>query len=325
MNYQAFEEALRNNNRVEHWTDPFKEWNNPTASWNTYQEQSTKEIVKELSKDYKISFDNAKEGSISYIGNTIDITADAVSVGTSMATLADRVQELEESFKKFNDNKGDTNMAYTTTSTTGTINYYGDGAKENSPMEKMFNFDFGPLADNTAIRMSMCGLAVKNSSGTWVTYDAENGCIMDAELFNFPKMNKFLYKMPVAIHDVKVGDIIIHARKPMFVVKVSSTNTKLTVVDPYAGEEKIIMPTRSPFGFNFVTKIVSMFNFQNMMAGASADNPFGAMLPMMLLMGDNKEFDPMMWMFMAGGQNPFANFFNFGKTNPTCDCENTDK
>ena len=238
-----------------------------------------------------------------------------------MATLADRVQELEESFKKFNDSKGDINMGYVATnSTTGTINYYGDTAKENSPMEKMFNFDFGPLTDNNAIRMSMCGLAVKNSAGTWVTYDAENGCIMDAELFNFPKMNKFLYKMPVAIHDVKVGDIIIHARKPMFVVKVSSTNTKLTVIDPYAGEEKVIMPTRSPFGFNFVTKIVSMFNFQNMMAGASADNPFGAMLPMMLLMGDNKEFDPMMFMFMTGGQNPFANFFNFGKTNQ-CSCD----
>ena len=214
---------------------------------------------------------------------------------------------------------------YATNSTTGTINYGGD-TKENSPMEKMFNFDFGPLTDNTSVRMSMCGLAVKNSSGTWVTYDAENGCIVDAELFNFPKMNKFLYKMPVAIHDVQVGDIIIHARKPMFVVKVSSTNSKLTVVDPYAGEEKIIMPTRSPFGFNFVTKIVSMFNFQNMMAGASADNPFGAMLPMMLLMGDNKEFDPMMWMFMAGGQNPFANFFNFGKTNKrVCDIEDPDE
>lgn len=280
-----------------------------------------------MAKDYTISVDTSKDGTIAYTGTVVDITADAVSVGTSMATLADRVEELEESFKKFNDSKGDINMGYVATnSTTSTINYYGDGAaKEPSPMEKMFNFDFGPLTDNNAIRMSMCGLAVKNSSGTWVTYDAENGCIMDAELFNFPKMNKFLYKMPVAIHDVQVGDIIIHARKPMFVVKVSSTNTKLTVVDPYAGEEKIIMPTRSPFGFNFVTKIVSMFNFQNMMAGASADNPFGAMLPMMLLMGDNKEFDPMMWMFMAGGQNPFANFFNFGKANSTCDCENADK
>ena len=154
MNYQAFEEAFRNKNSVEHQTDPFSEWNNPIVSWNTYQEKSSKDIVKELSKDYTISFDNAKDGTIAYTGTVVDITADAVSVGTSMATLADRVQELEESFKNFNDSKGDINMGYVATnSTTGTINYYGDTAKENSPMEKMLNFDFGPLTDNTAIRM----------------------------------------------------------------------------------------------------------------------------------------------------------------------------
>ena len=100
--------------------------------------------------------------------------------------------------------------------------------------------------------------------------------------------------MPVAIKDVKAGDVVVHNRVPMYVTSVN--NGTLTVVDIREGAEKTIYPIKSPFGFNFVTKVVSLFD--NMANQASADAPFGNMLPFMLM--NNKDMDPMMFMMMMG-------------------------
>ena len=178
-----------------------------------------------------------------------------------------------------------------------------------------FNFNFGPVNTNV-VRMSMYGLAVKNKTGTYVSYDAKNGEIMDVDIFNFDGA-QFLYKMPVAIKDIAVGDIVIHQNVPMFVVEVPADNKTLIAVDPVAGERKNIMLARSPFGFNYATKVINflgnMFN-----SSASADSPFGnmwmlmalqgntdmtSMLPM-LMMAQNTDMDPtMMMVMMAMAQN----------------------
>lgn len=171
--------------------------------------------------------------------------------------------------------------------------------KENSTM-KGFNFDFGPVNSNVA-RMSIYGLAVKNKAGTWVSYDAKNEEIMDVDVFNFDGA-KFLYKMPVAIKDVAIGDVIVHMNVPMFVVGKSEDGKAVYAVDPMAGERKEIMLTKSPFGFNFVTKVVNLLG--NLNAGADASNPFGN-LGMMLMMSksgtDMKEMLPLL--LMTGGGN----------------------
>lgn len=183
-------------------------------------------------------------------------------------------------------------------------NINNDTVKENDNM-KGFNFDFGPCT-NDNIRMSMYGLAVKNTAGTYVSYNPATQEIVDVDIFNFDG-GKYMYKMPVAIKDVAVGDVVIHQRKPMFVVSIGDTT--LTVIDPVAGERKEIMLTRSPFGFNFATKIVSLFSM-GAMGAASAENPFGNMLPLLLLSdGKSKDMDPMMLMMMLnGGGN--TNIFN---------------
>ena len=112
----------------------------------------------------------------------------------------------------------------------------------------------------------------------------------------------FLYKMPVAIKDVKAGDVVIHNRTPMFVVEVHDSTLK--VVDVREGTEKEIYLTKSPFGFNFATKVVSLMD----MSGAKADesNPFGNMLPFLML-GDGKSVDPMMIMLASGGKMDMSN------------------
>lgn len=184
-------------------------------------------------------------------------------------------------------------------------NINNDTVKENDNM-KGFNFDFGPCT-NDNIRMSMYGLAVKNTAGTYVSYNPATQEIVDVDIFNFDG-GKYMYKMPVAIKDVAVGDVVIHQRKPMFVVSIGDTT--LTVIDPVAGERKEIMLTRSPFGFNFATKIVSLFSM-GAMSAASAENPFGNMLPLLLLSdGKSKDMDPMMLMMMLNGGGNINTFNN---------------
>ena len=208
--------------------------------------------------------------------------------------------------------------------------------KENSKM-KGFNFDFGPC-NNSAVKMSVYGLAVKNTSGTWVSYDVKGGNLIDVDILNFDGA-KYLYKMPVAIKDIVAGDIVVHAGKPMFVVGIGSNSKSLNVVDPISGEKKEIMLTRSPFGFDFATKIVNFLgNFMD--SAATADSPFGNMwmlmlasgdnsfsdiAPLMLMSGNGAKMDPMMMYFMLGngGKNdnllPLMLMMNGNKTN-SCKC-----
>ena len=178
--------------------------------------------------------------------------------------------------------------------------------EEKKENKTMFNFDFGKITSDK-VRFSMYGIAVKNIDNRYVAYDVKTHSIMDVEILNMP-CGDFLYKMPVAIKDIKAGDVVIHNRVPMFVVEVHDSTLK--VVDIHEGAEKEIYLTKSPFGFNFATKVVSLIDFTGK---ADASNPFGNMLPF-LMMGDGKMDDmlPMM-MLMNGGtmdmSNPMMMYF----------------
>ena len=179
--------------------------------------------------------------------------------------------------------------------------------KENVNM-KGFNFDFGPCTGDQ-VRLSMYGLAVKNQAGVYVSYNPKTKEIVDVDILNFDGA-KYMYKIPVALKDVALGDIIIHNRKPMFVVALSTDgNNTLTCVDVYAGEQKAIIPTTNMFGYSFITKVVSLFNTIGTNA-PSPDAPFGNMLPLMLMDdGNDEKFNPMMLMMMMNqsGNQMFSN------------------
>ena len=157
--------------------------------------------------------------------------------------------------------------------------------KENNVMN--FNFDFGPV-NPSLVRMSMYGLAVKNKAGTWVSYNSNSDEIVDVDILNFDGA-KFLYRMPVAIKDIAVGDVVIHNSAPMFVVFVPQDGKTLTVVDTINGERKDIMLPRSPFGFNFATKVVNFLG--SMMTSANVDNPFGNVWMLMAMSGEGKDMN----------------------------------
>lgn len=196
-----------------------------------------------------------------------------------------------------------------------TFNNNVDDKKGNKKM-KAFNFDFGPCTTDN-IRMSMYGLAVKNANGTWVSYNPESKEIIDVDIFNFDG-GKFLYKMPVAIKDIAPGMVIVHNRKAMFVIEV--VDSGITVVDPQAGEEKKILPTKNCFNFNFYTRVVSLFDsFMKSPENApSVENPFGNMLPLFMMSENSGEFDmnTMLMLSMMSGQggmdfskNPMMMYF----------------
>lgn len=194
--------------------------------------------------------------------------------------LEDRVEKLEKTVKKQNEpNKEDKKM-------------------------KGFNFDFGPV-NGDKVRMSIYGIAVKNNAGTYVSFNPQSQEIIDVDILNFDG-EQFLYKMPVAISAIRTGDVVIHSRKPMFVEVVNATD--ITVVDVFEGERKNIMPTKSPFGFNFMTKVVSIMDMMNGGSTPSAENPFGNILPFLMLnqKGEN-DFNPMMLMLVMNQQGTANN------------------
>ena len=188
-----------------------------------------------------------------------------------------------------------------------------DDMKGKGNNMKMFNFDFGPIKDNDAVRMSPYGLAVKNVNGTYQAYDKKNGEMMDVDIFNFKADNMF-FKMPVALDAVGAGDLIIFNRKPCFVFGFSEQGDVI-VIDIALGEKKTILPSKSPFNFNYITKVVSLADSLFGTDTPSAENPFGNILPFMLMSEDNssmKDMLPMMLMMNgnAGGtMNPMMLYF----------------
>lgn len=185
-------------------------------------------------------------------------------------------------------------------------NYEKKDNEEKENKMKGFNFDFGKIT-NDSIRMSMYGMAVKNTSGVWTAYDKSTGDLMDVDVFNFDGSN-FLFKMPVAIKDIAVGDVVIHARKPMFVISKTEAGD-LVAIDPVAGEKKTIMPSKNMFGFNFATKVISLFD--NLMGQTpTSENPFGNLWMLMLMDGKSDMKDMLIPMMLMNQANGSTNAFN---------------
>ena len=264
-----------------------------------------------------ISATNKSASNITTIAT--NATVDTTLNGYFNSSAVDNIKVDSYSNVHWSDRTGDDGI-YATTSVVNSCDicyhknkcdscYYGKKANENKNDEgektkmKGFNFDFGPCT-NDQVRMSMYGLAIKNASGEWVSYN--DGQVVNVDVLNFDGA-KYMFKMPVAVKDIAVGDIVIHNRVPMFV---ESVENGIHVVDIRAGEKKEILPTTNMFGFNFVTKIVSLFNaFQS---SPTPDQPFGNMLPFLMLNsedGKSMDSDTMLMFMMMQNQSGSANIF----------------
>jgi hypothetical protein len=168
------------------------------------------------------------------------------------------------------------------------------------------NLQFGPVRGYS---LSHLGIAIRNSAGNMVSYDKAKGEIVDVDLIDF-KADNLVYAIPAAIKDIVIGDVVLHNGTPMF-VKGRDSNSIL-VIDVKNGEKKNILPTKSMFGFDFITKIVTLVDFSA--AGASNDQPFGNLLPLMMLSSDNKSMKDMLPMMFLMNQG--KGDFKFDLNNP---------
>lgn len=293
-------------------------WSTEFSCANTISDEEAQKILGKLNTTPIV----AVPDSDCMTGKVASINSNAIFattlVDSATTTLGGRIDAIEDKCAMI-DNDYIDGRINKVLNEQNTFNNNVDNKKGNKKM-KAFNFDFGPCTTDN-IRMSMYGLAVKNANGTWVSYNPESKEIIDVDIFNFDG-GKFLYKMPVAIKDIAPGMVIVHNRKAMFVIEVGDSG--ITVVDPQAGEEKKILPTKNCFNFNFYTRVVSLFDsfMKSPENVPSAENPFGNMwmymlmdedqnmsdmlLPMMLMSQNGNTFNginPMMFMLMDGKQN----------------------
>lgn len=186
----------------------------------------------------------------------------------------------------------------------------------NIPMTN--DFEFGPATES--VRISPTGIAVTNDNEHWFTYDPKTAKTVDVTgfTFDFPGM---LYKMPVAVKDLREGDVVLHKGKPMFITGVDSNG--IDAIDILESEAKVILPVTNMFNFSYVTKIVS---FINLGGSPSPDQPFGNIMPIMAaqaLFNDGGENGfpggiEKLFMYnamMGNGSSPFGNLFNFNNNN----------
>lgn len=191
-----------------------------------------------------------------------------------------------------------------------------DNEKEKNKMDtsNLFNFDFGPASSNQ-FRMSPYGIAVRTQNNGWVAYNVKTGELFDVDIINFD-VSKLIYKMPVALSAIQTGDILMHSGKPVFVRTINSDGT-VGVIDYSNATVSNILPVKSPFGFNFFTKVQALVDLTG--ATANADNPFGNMLPFLMMSNkDNADFDPTPLLLMNGSNfvnNPMMMYFLLGNSN----------
>lgn len=164
---------------------------------------------------------------------------------------------------------------------------------------KMLNIDFGKVPHTAELKPSIYGVAVLGFDNRYRAYDKINDKVMDVTGMTFD--TDMLFKIPVAVSQVRVGDVIINASNYVTVTNVHPDGT-FTVVDPKASEQKIAIPAKNMFGFDFVTKI--MYPFENMVQ-PSNDNPFGLnpMTMMMLSDGADMDMSTILALSMMNGNN----------------------
>ena len=193
--------------------------------------------------------------------------------------------------------------------------------EEKSMFDNIFGkYEFGEVKDG-AIKYTPNGLAMRDSCGDYVVYKDGTGTNMSNLTMDIP-----LFKMPVALVDIKPGDIIVHfgAGNSAYVKVEEIKKDSIVCIDPFQKQRIELVPESNLFGFQFVVKVVSPISMDTIKPNES--NPFGNLLPFMLMGKDNKsddyfkylmmmqmcgntQFNPMMFMLMdKDGDNDFFKY-----------------
>ena len=166
------------------------------------------------------------------------------------------------------------------------------------------NLQFGQIKTND-IKYSFNGVAFKSSEGDYVVFnDNYTFTNVGNMIIDMPVM-----VMPVSVDDIEEGDIIRH--NDQYVIVEEIKDDTIWVVKPWVKEKTAVVPEINIFGFSYYTKVMNFFDVIG--DTPNKDNPFGNMLPFMLISqdGDTKNDMTIMMMLMAmnGGEMNFDNPF----------------
>lgn len=188
----------------------------------------------------------------------------------------------------------------TTTVTTPRNSIIANSKGENNMFKMFKNLNCGvyTLSD---IRYSAKGIAFKTSEEDFVHYN-EDGTFTNVGTFVFD-MPVFI--CPVSTKQIKKGDVIQHCKRWVIVKEVSED--KIVAVNPLLKEVITIVPEVSFFGFDYCSKVMNIM--EGFAATASKEQPFGNMLPLMLMSdkGNMSNKDMLMMLALGGGSMDFNN------------------
>lgn len=149
---------------------------------------------------------------------------------------------------------------------------------------KIFNIDFGTI-NSDEVKSCIYGVAVKGNDGRYRAFDKKECKMFDVTGMTFK--DGMLFSIPCALKDISVGDVIINAGNFVTVMKIYEDGT-FSIVDPKASEQKIAIPAKNVFGFDFVIKVIFLLDG---LIKPSEDNPFGIDPMVMLFLAGNGSFD----------------------------------
>ena len=183
--------------------------------------------------------------------------------------------------------------------------------KEN-PMKSNVLFKDIQFGRAMGVVMSIYGPAFPTAENEdeYIAYSKKDDEWIDVSPMIFDRDIALFYAMPVAKDNLSIGDFIFHNGGWVRVVDFDQF-LRPVVETPKTKTVNTILATKNMFGFDFYTKLVSPFG--DMMDCASADKPFGNILPFMLLQDSNSADLLPMLLLSQGGKldtsNPMMLYF----------------
>ena len=174
-----------------------------------------------------------------------------------------------------------------------------ENEKENINMNKFgLNIKFGKVP-TSEIRMSMYGPAFKSTDGWFANKDGE---YINVDGFLFGEEN-YCYMLPATEDTLNLGDYILHNNSWCRVIDVDESG-RLVVEKIMTHEVVTVIATKNVFGFEFYTKLMTIFGDSLV---ATKENPFGNMLPLMLMDGKSDMKDILMMSMLSGDKFDMSN------------------
>lgn len=264
-----------------------------------------KEVLDDLSKNENenigVNFDAAAIAT-----NTITITADDIAKATYGSSIPDMntICDSGTYYNSIYDTHG-VSGTYKKLDAIGcnqTVAHSKNDNKINDKKENNMNIfgnlNFGSYRGSD-IKLSMKGLAYKTNENTYVAYDKVEKNLVNVTDFIID-IDSMIYMLPASLKDIVIGDIINHNKEFMIVTAVNTDNNSITVISPKNKEIKTIMPERNIFGFDFIAKLFCPIG-DNIFGTVDKDNPFGTMLPFLMMKDGNLDMKSLMLAQMMTG------------------------